>query len=153
MSFLLLNCVLKSSHQYILLEVASAGIWMHWTLSRQGVLPQLEPAAFRPAYFQVPPVHHCEAESELHHRIGLIHPAHSGRSGCKDSFLLTGPFSFALLYSELLLLDFTGRSVGGSPGTGLGHDATTRSQNQNKIRKYEKMKQIKCRNNRSVNEA
>ena len=51
MSFLILNCVLKSSHQDILLEVAKASIWMHWTLSRQGVLPQLEPTAFCPAYF------------------------------------------------------------------------------------------------------
>ena len=41
--------------------------------------------------------------SGLHcHRIGLIHPTHSGRSGCKDSFLLTGPFYSAILLSILL---------------------------------------------------
>ena len=32
----------------------------------------------------------------------LIHPTHSGRSGCKDSFLLTGPFYSAILLSILL---------------------------------------------------
>ena len=40
--------------------------------------------------------------SGLQHTIGLIHPTHSGRSGCKDSFLLTGPFYSAILCSILL---------------------------------------------------
>ena len=179
MSFLILSCVLESSHQYVLLEAASAGISESVKQTKQpyvsksgGIGPSLGrvfclnlnlPLSVRHIFrFLWSTIVRLSLSCTT--ELGSFTPPIQAGVAVKTHFYWRVHFPLLFSTRSCCCLILRVARLVGVQGPDLATlktmrkwtkliVATTRSQDQNQIWTVEKMKQINCCNNRSVSEA